>query len=1574
MIELTYTEFNRLIVEYNLTHINNIILTKEILDNGDSIATLDSVSVNIFEDILVFKADDFYFCNDISQLTLYGRLNTGYNIHQIGDSLVLDIDTDEPEKFVVIYFLVTTDAGSILEHINLVSVDYVSSDITHIQFGGSYNNLTEINLSGNKQLGNGVLENLSLNKKNLNYGNHNVIDFIGTPFAGTPIKKFVFPSSGASYTIPAGFFAGCTELEEVYIPDDVISIGANAFKNCSKLQYVHIGRRVQTIGAGAFDGCTYPTLTFDVSYDNTDYFGEVGALIKGPLEFITMELVHATNAWFDSTLDSGISNCHVVRGDTQSLNTGSFNMDILVGMYTDAVQGGTETVVDVNGNTIHNLTKITGPGNLLDNLRTQFPNGALNSHFYIPMYQIIYSIGSDACVGDTNIRFTTFKVTNGSYNWFMLRYIGDRAFKGCTNLSSVDLPGYCNQYYDSPFEDLFIGVSAFEGCTILSSIQFYKYTALKTKSFFGCTNLHQIYCDYPLIFEANSSLWFGNTPSLEEIVASANYQNGNVVYYNNEPANAIVNDAKDTIMVGCKNTNFSAVHSKYSTVNKIGDYAFYGCTDLMITEDISSHYPTFGDSAFYNCISLVATSSGPYSFDTAQYIGANAFYGCIGLQYLSFQKIISIGSKAFGNTGITYLRIGSLITNIANDAFDNCPLATIIVSGGNNSVLDKSIPDVENSLLKKINGDSTQISLIKSGDGKAIVNERYDDKPVVDIQTKAFSGVNLNSGQYESNDTISIPPTVESIGSNIFTGSTLDNDVSKLGTLKLYEGNFNTSNVIVNDPNTPSIGLMYLIGAKYFKKIVEDTYQNRLQHKIYYNVEYDGRALVITECMDGGVMNVLGAIETEAGDIHLQLFRVPDCQYASGEFASHEIDQVLLILMKGGQILTPEEQIVYFDPGDGNPLVPGTMWCDILIPNDISYTEANTMNNYYNPRGNAFADCDWISGASMEKKLSNMKGVFKHCTSLQYIEPSSYEVIHGFSHPYDIFDGIVPESAFERCGSLLTIAQMPPIKYEKNAFLGCVLFQNTNEYLKFGTSFKSGSFAAMGLNSISLNSPTFIDPQAFIDNNLIEATADNSCGYYFTGCGKCIIDSQYNIVVGTLTCDFKDCQGIGPYAFYGRLYNMDWTVTITDKHDFNIGESAFAESNIPGFFSRDVSNLVIGKNAFSGCGYLEDVEIKNGNTTLGQGVFSNCKRLTTLILPSNIQIPKYAFMNCSKLSSVNIGNTVSQYAFSGCGYLEELHLEYDSSSLAIIHPSAFIGCPINDLTIDSSASTINYHFNTKCIYKYNSDGSLEIVIGTRKIYDIDECVTLVKVIGKHAFNGRGLEGEITIPGSVTKIDDYAFANNPGITYVNIPPTVEYIGAHAFDGCTNLISVTLPDSCTFIGEGAFKGCSLSQGFNCNTYDERYYNQVTASLNETDVVNQGFDGSLDLSKTVCFNDIAAYGFAETNIRIIKLPTTIRTVGDGAFKDCASLTEVHFYNGLITIGKFAFYGCVNLYHIYLHDSTYAPEVTQAEDLYNVGASQNIKQLHLPSQVSSGITSSLFYLVLVNAYGFIPVYDLDI
>ena len=80
---------------------------------------------------------------------------------------------------------------------------------------------------------------------------------------------------------------------------------------------------------------------------------------------------------------------------------------------------------------------------------------------------------------------------------------------------------------------------------------------------------------------------------------------------------------------------------------------------------------------------------------------------------------------------------------------------------------------------------------------------------------------------------------------------------------------------------------------------------------------------------------------------------------------------------------------------------------------------------------------------------------------------------------------------------------------------------------------------------------------------------------------------------------------------------------------------------------------------------------------------------------------------------------------------------------------------------------------------------------------------------------------ITIPNSVTRINEWAFKGCENPTIINITDSVTSVGDEAFKFWENLTIINIPDNVTSIGKYAFSGCTnLTIHTPTGSYAEQY----------------------------------------------------------------------------------------------------------------------------------------------------------
>ena len=179
----------------------------------------------------------------------------------------------------------------------------------------------------------------------------------------------------------------------------------------------------------------------------------------------------------------------------------------------------------------------------------------------------------------------------------------------------------------------------------------------------------------------------------------------------------------------------------------------------------------------------------------------------------------------------------------------------------------------------------------------------------------------------------------------------------------------------------------------------------------------------------------------------------------------------------------------------------------------------------------------------------------------------------------------------------------------------------------------------------------------------------------------------------------------------------------------------------------------------------------------------------------------------------------------------------------------------------------------------------------------------VTSIGKYAFGYCTGLTSVTIPDGVTIIGENAFRDCSGLTSITIGKNVTSIGNNAFGYCWGLTSVTIPESVTAIGDEAFSSCSKLERF-----DGKFASDYGRCLIVSDTL-KAFAPNCGLSEYTIPESVTFIGAAFYNcssLTSIKIPNSVTTIGNDAFRFCWGLTSVTIPESVTAIGDEAFGGC--------------------------------------------------------------------
>ncbi len=361
----------------------------------------------------------------------------------------------------------------------------------------------------------------------------------------------------------------------------------------------------------------------------------------------------------------------------------------------------------------------------------------------------------------------------------------------------------------------------------------------------------------------------------------------------------------------------------------------------------------------------------------------------------------------------------------------------------------------------------------------------------------------------------------------------------------------------------------------------------------------------------------------------------------------------------------------------------------------------------------------------------------------------------------------------------------------------------------------------------------------------------------------------------------------------------------------------------------------IGNDVFRYSG-LREVIIPDTVTGIGEAAFCECRQLRSALIPGSIKtIPKYCFHGCRSLSQITICEgveSIEDAAFRVCPSLKKLFLP---EGLKIFGDAFTLEYSlINDLYVPSTLEDIvpfngghesgyvNLHvpFGMKTIAeKYIEDTKrrLEengyVFDGPFEIFEyaiIDNLIVEVHDKSKNTLTVKGLlnpydSNEIVIPSSalikgnhynIARIETNAFYNVTSLNSIKISEGITSIGAHAFSYCSSLKKVEFPASLTEIEGELFYGCNYLESIFVD-FDNPKFLSVNGVLYTKD-----------------HKKIVAYPNAKG--KDYKIIDGTEYIENFAFKSCIDLENLRLPNTIRVIGENVFYGCVKLKNVVIPD----------------------------------------------------------
>lgn len=722
--------------------------------------------------------------------------------------------------------------------------------------------------------------------------------------------------------------------------------------------------------------------------------------------------------------------------------------------------------------------------------------------------------------------------------------------------------------------------------------------------------------------------------------------------------NCLIAKESKLLVLGCKNSEIPADGS----VTAIKGYAFWKCTGLT-SVSVPDTVTEIGNHAFSECskLAMITIPNGVTS------IGEKTFYCCTGLKRAIIGNgVTDIGQSAFeGCTNLAAVAFGNSVVSVGDWAFYNCEaLEEINLPNSTTNIGDGAFFDC--SSVKSITAGTFEVIGVDafSGCGKAtsIKGSARTIRYIIDVTEPTAVAVEIVGDTYipagafqgcACITSVIIPDSVTDIGDSAFNGCTgltsvtIPDNVTSIGDETFRECTGITSITIPN--GVTSIGKFAFWGCSGLTKVTISDSVTKI----------DNGAFIACS-------NIAGVYITD-----LSKWCAIDFGYEANPLYCSK-----------------------------NLYVNGALVTDVIIPDGVT-----SIGNY------AFCGHTGLTSITIPDSVTNIGDeAFRGCTGLTGITiPDGVTSIGNYAFAWcsgltsiTIPDSVtnIGNSAFNSCNGITSITIPGGVTSIGNyAFSCCRGLANItipDSVINIGEGAFSG---CTGLTSVIIDSETVSEYLFYECLNITSVTIGSkvksigngsfswskSANIFYTGdiAGWCSIDGLNNLIRASSTLYISGNKVEGELVIPDGATNISsnaflycsniTSITIPDSVT-SIGESAFY--GCTGLTSVTIPESVtnIGHGAFNGCSSLESITIpfvgeKSNDTSYTNfgyifGAYS-CNTnssyvpssLKTVIVTGGSSIDDDAFYGCSGLTSVAIGNGVTnmgEHAFRGCAGLENI--------------------------------------------------------------------------------------------------------------------------------------------------------------------------------------------------------------------------------------------------------------------------------------------------------------------------------
>lgn len=1352
---------------------------------------------------------------------------------------------------------------------NLRTVDMSSSAVSELTGALCSSAVTSLILPHNlKTIDEGALFELNIEKIDI----PSTVESIGNEaFMSSGLKSVTFGESKIAFG--DNVFAECAALETVDLSkvtfaktekNEASTVPAGMFKNCTSLSAINIDN-AKAVGDNAFNGCS-----------------ALSKIIRDK--------------------DAKISIGNNAFEGTSSLNDAEFNNVISLGDYAFS-HSSVKSVV-------YNGTADLGAGVFYGakNLSSVVINNVAN---------IIGSFFRDAKVDtvtlNSNVRniyayaFAGAEINNLTFVTNQLSTVAGKAFAGMTytNETPLALPkeikevksqGFMNFKGEIDFSVVHFGLlggSAFMGSSI-SVVEDVKIDKMYADVFKDCTNL-QYFSTAPS-YKPNATYGnntFLNCTSLKEVYDYGVKKLGTNTFDGCTSLQVFATESLTSIgsntFKGCTALDMVGL----GDMLRIPDNTFAECPNLSYVEYNKTYLDYIGINAFKGCSKLVNID-----LSLVEDIESGAFSGCSSLDFSSLPGTHIIGANAFeGCTSLTSINLGEYLDEVGENAFKDCVNLENVTFSPTSITFGENIFDGCNSLKwLKFRGytytmPTSFFTKIPDGFsfycGKSTTPEAYANKNNIPVNylgaeypIEDYKHGTLDNGKWEIVDsTINIYGEGSGELGNVFYYS--DKTTT---TLHDIASRFNITNVklLGNITSIPDNFMANMFLSDMTSLDIPSTVKSIGNYAFY---------------------NLRSTADRDTKDVGFDV-TLPESLEFVGEYAFCKVTTTKIDTSK-----CVSDNIVFSE----GAFCAIKYLSEFTVPSGVSEIPAKLFYNDY--------------------KLATVTVGTAPCAVGDYAFYST--AIKEITLPESVKS--VGRAAFTGCKNLTSIT----VKSADTQFL-------------FESIISSENSAGYDTNGARYNSLTIkCDPISKAHEYAVKALVDFECiklnyestgyvtdikygsntarWYYYPNENMLLISG--NSVVGGKFYDEDynpiKFDNIDTIRFYDDVTSIGrgWDA-VNPKHVYfsdrlnSITYAAFEGCKNLVALNIPDSVILLGEYAFEGCTGLKSVTVGKGVQNIPQFCFKNCIALQDLNLLGTVSISSAAFVNCSKLVTLNLPDTlktinsnafincysivkitfgknlrlIDEYAFANLPFCDEINF----NSNVNIKSNAFYntGLSTTGITVsfldnammvsldgfaDTNVAVLKLSKNFSGFIDYGrvpqlrditvDDGNVNGYTSYQHSLYKDKTLVLApqnvktlqirddtEKIAANALKYNSLSIAV-LPDGLTEIGDDAFADSSTLKAVKFPKTVEKIGNRAFASCTKIKTINIPDSLDSIGERAFYKCTSLAAV---------------------VLPEG----LSEIKSECFNGCKS-------IVSMVIPRSVTNIGGGAFSNMTSLEKIYIWN---------------------------------------------------------------------------------